>query len=262
MAAQAFRMKAFNRSKQKSRPAGRLAGRECSGEWTDRRRVVTLLPRKIIQENPMKRFLLVILLVALALPALAQAPPAPPKPGPEQQKLAYFLGTWTSTADMKPGPFGPGGKASFTEHNEWFPGDFFLVTRSDGEMPGMGKMKGLATMGYDAGKKEYFYHAINSAGMAESATGRLDGDTWNWSSEMPFGGKVYKNRFTIKQKTPTSYDFKLESSEDGMNWAPVMAGTAHKAAAKSGSAAKPAPARGSTTETTTTTTKKTTTKSK
>ncbi len=208
----------------------------------------------------MKRFLIVTLLVALALPALAQTPPAPPKPGPEQQRLAYYLGTWISAADMKPSPFGPGGKTSFTEHNEWVPGDFFLVTHSDGVMPGNFKMKGLATMGYDAGKKEYFYHAINSIGMAESATGHVDGDTWTWNSEMPMGGKTYKNRFTVKEKGPTTYDFKFEQSEDGMNWNTIMEGSAHKQAAKT--AAKKAPAKGGAAETTTTTTTKTTTKKK
>ncbi len=201
----------------------------------------------------MKRFLLVTLLAALALPALAQAPPALPKPGPEQQRLAYYLGTWTSTADMKPSAFGPGGKTSFTEHNEWFPGDFFLVSHSEGEMPGGAKVKGMSTMGYDLGKKEYFYHAINSAGMAEYATGRVDGDTWTWNSEMPIGGKTYKNRFTLKEKTPTSYDFKFEQSEDGMNWNTIMEGSAHKQAAKT--TAKKTPAKGGAPETTTKKTK-------
>ena len=188
----------------------------------------------------MKRLLIFSLLLALALPAVAQAP-GPPKPGPEQQKFAYFLGTWVSTADMKPSPFGPGGKTTFTEHNEWFPGGFFLVTHSDGVMPGNFKMKGLSIIGYDAAKKEYFYQAINSIGINETAVGHLDGDTWTWTSEMPIAGKTYKNRFTVKQKTPTSYDFKFEQSEDGMNFNTVMEGSAHKqAAAKAGTPKKTA----------------------
>lgn len=215
----------------------------------------------------MNRLLVLTLIIALAVPALAQTPPGPPKPSPEVQKLNYFVGTWTSTADMKPSPFGPGGKASFTEHNEWFPGGFFLVTHSDGEMAGLGKMKGLATMGWDPNKKMYTYHAADSMGMEESATGTLDGDTWNWTSEGAFGGKVYKHRYTIKQQTPTEYAFKFEQSEDGMTWNTIMEGTAKKAAgktaAKTGMGAKKAPAKGAAAETTTTTTTtKTTTKKK
>lgn len=208
----------------------------------------------------MNRLVIFALLIALAVPALAQAPAGPPKPGPEHQKLDYFVGTWTSTADMKPSPFGPGGKASFTEHNEWFPGKFFVVTHSEGEMPVFGKVKGLATMGYDSEKKMYTYHAVDNMGMQESATGTLDGDTWNWTSEGAFGGKVYKHRYTIKQESPTQYAFKFEQSEDGMNWNTVMEGTAKKAAGKPGAAAKKAPAKGTETTTTTTTTKTTTKK--
>ena len=78
-------------------------------------------------------------LVALALitaPALlsAQAPQAP-KPGPEHQKLAYFAGRWSETADMKPGPMGPGGTMTGTSSCEWFQGGFYLVCRSNGRSP-------------------------------------------------------------------------------------------------------------------------------
>ena len=43
----------------------------------------------------------------------AQAPPQ--KPGPEHKKLDYFVGKWTSTADMKASPFGPGGKMTASD---------------------------------------------------------------------------------------------------------------------------------------------------
>src|SRR2546425_11621171 len=41
---------------------------------------------------------------------LAQAPAEKPKPGPEHKKLGYFVGKWNAEAEMKPGPFMPGGK--------------------------------------------------------------------------------------------------------------------------------------------------------
>src|SRR5438128_9471790 len=46
---------------------------------------------------------------------MAQAPAGPPQPGPEHKKLAYFVGKWTSEAELKPSPFGPGGKYLATE---------------------------------------------------------------------------------------------------------------------------------------------------
>jgi hypothetical protein len=46
------------------------------------------------------------------------------QPSPEHMKLGVFVGTWKDEAEMKPGPFGPGGKLSLTETCEWFTGGF------------------------------------------------------------------------------------------------------------------------------------------
>jgi hypothetical protein len=171
----------------------------------------------------MKRLLAIALVLSAA--ALAQAPP---KPGPEQQRFAYFVGTWTADLDIKPGPFGPGGKTTFAERNEWFPGGFFLITHSDGSLPGMGPVKGQSIVAYDPEKKQYTYYEINSAGMQEHATGQLDGDTWHWLSELAVGGKIIKTRYTVKQLSATAYSMKYESSQDGATWTTMMEGSAKK----------------------------------
>src|SRR5688500_18254741 len=80
-----------------------------------------------------------IVLVQLGLGAQA---PQPQKPGPEHQRLAYFVGTWTGDGEMKPGPFGPGGKMSSKDTCEWFEGGFVVVCRGDGKSP-MGPIKNL-----------------------------------------------------------------------------------------------------------------------
>ena len=84
---------------------------------------------------------LVISLLVAAF-AAAQTQPQMPKPGPEVKKLDYFAGNWKTEGDMKPGPMGPGGKFSATEHNEWMDGGFFLLSHSD-ENSSMGSSKGL-----------------------------------------------------------------------------------------------------------------------
>jgi hypothetical protein len=96
------------------------------------------------------------LFVFCASAVRAQAPPEAPKPGPEEQKLAYFVGKWVSEADMKPSAFGPGGKVNFTETCEWFAGNFSLVCHWDAAMFGT-TIKGLSVMGYDRGDKTYIY---------------------------------------------------------------------------------------------------------
>lgn len=156
----------------------------------------------------------------------AQAPPMP-KPGPEQKKLEYFVGTWKSEGEVKPGPMGPGGKFTGTTKAEMMDGGFFAVMHSDMNLPGFGPGKGLAVMGYNANDKQYTYHEFNSWGELEAAKGTVDGDTWTWTDENKMGDKVVKGRYTMKITSPTSYDFKYEVS-DGGNYTTAMEGKATK----------------------------------
>lgn len=157
---------------------------------------------------------------------LAQAPPMP-KPGPEHQKLHYFVGEWKTTGDMKPGPMGPGGKFTSTDHNQML-GDFFLVINSDGS-GAMGNFKEVAVLGYDSAKKSYTYNAFNSMGEHEVSSGQVSGDTWTWlSPEQEMAGKKMKGRFILKEASPTEYTFKFDMSVNGGEWQNAMEGKASK----------------------------------
>jgi hypothetical protein len=151
-----------------------------------------------------------------------------PKPGPEHKKLDYFLGTWTTDGDTKPGPMGPGGKVTGTTHNEWMAGGFFVVGHSDFKSP-MGNGTGIAFTGYDANDKVYTYDEFDSTGEAVHAKGTVDGDTWTWNSDDKMGGMTMKGRFTMKILSPTAYNFKFDMSQDGTSWTNVMEGKATKA---------------------------------
>jgi hypothetical protein len=181
----------------------------------------------------MKRVSTIVLAVLLlsALFAAAQAPPQMPKPGPEQKNLAYFAGNWKVTGDMKPGPMGPGGKFTGSEHIEWMAGGFFLVSHSQGSSA-MGKESGMAVYGYDTEKKTYTYDEFNSRGENVHATGAFDGKVWTWGNDMTMGGKTMKGRFILTVTSPTAYTFKFDMSQDGgSNWMTVMDGSGAKAAA-------------------------------
>lgn len=136
--------------------------------------------------------------------AAAQQPQAP-KPGPEHQKLAYFVGTWNSSGEMKASPFGPGGKMTMTERCEWFEGGFAVVCRSDGTTP-MGPGKGLAIMGYNSQEKVYTYYAVDNSpmNMANVPRGTVQGDTWTYTDEAMMDGKKVKSRFILKVTSPTA----------------------------------------------------------
>jgi hypothetical protein len=176
----------------------------------------------------MKRASTVVFVAVLALAtAVTAQTPGPPKPGPEQKRLGYFVGNWITDAEMKPSPYGPGGKFTSKDHADWMPGGFFVVNHSDWKSP-MGDGTELAVMGYSTEDKVYTYHAFNSMGEAESSKGTVEGDAWTWMSNEKMGGKVMRGRFTVKELSPTSYTFKFEMAPEGGDWATVMEGKATK----------------------------------
>ncbi len=154
-----------------------------------------------------------------------------PKPAPEVKNLDYFAGHWTSEGEMKPGPWGAGGKMTGDSHCSWMSGGFFLVCNEDVSGT-MGKMHGMGVLGYDAGSKSYTWNGFNSMGENEHAKGAKDGKTWTYTTESMMGGKPMKGRYTMVETSPTSYDFKMETSEDGKTWSPMMEGKVTKKVAE------------------------------
>lgn len=167
------------------------------------------------------------MVVALGLTTFAQAP-QPPKPSAEQKELAYFVGRWTSEGEMKPGPFGPGGKATGSDTCEWFEGGFSVVCRGQAKSP-MGTMSSLGVMSYSAADKAYTYYAIDSMGMSELARGNKKGNTWVYTATSNFGGQSFQSRYTIVVTGPGSYTFTWESSPDGTKWSTMFEGKATRA---------------------------------
>lgn len=182
----------------------------------------------------MKRALMLLAAMALACgqSVMAEMTKDAPKPGQETQKLAVFAGDWTSEIEASESPFGPAGKYTVNEQAEWFPGSFFLISHSDCKGP-MGDSRGMSVMGYDPEKKVYTFHAIDSRGMSESATGTVAGDTWTWTNESMVDGRKVKGRYIMSDVSPTAYSFKYETSTDGGPWTTIMKGNAYKRAPSS-----------------------------
>jgi hypothetical protein len=180
-------------------------------------------------EVPMRSLLVPIAVLALACAVAAQTPPPIPKPTAEHQKLAYFVGNWTSAGEMKPSPFGPGGKMTGTETCEWFAGNYSVVCRASGTSP-MGPMKSLGILGYAAEEKAYTFYGTDSMGMNTGtvAKGSMQGDTWTFTDESVMMGQKVKSRWVMKISSPTSYTFRWEMDPGGGKWATVVEGTATK----------------------------------
>jgi Protein of unknown function (DUF1579) len=178
----------------------------------------------------LKRFAtvtIVTLACAILATVAAQNPTPPPAPGPEVKKLDYFAGTWKTEGEMKPGPMGPGGKFTGTDHNEWMTGGFFLLSHGSGTSS-TGNESTLGIFGYDPNEKVYTFHEFSSTGETVHAKGTVAGDTWTWTNEDKMGGKTVKGRYTVKVISPTAYTAKLEFQPEGGEWSTVFEGKATK----------------------------------
>jgi hypothetical protein len=156
--------------------------------------------------------------------ALAQEAP---KPGPEQKSLGYFAGKWSSEGEMKPGPFGPGGKMTSVDTCEWFAGGFQLVCRGQGG-GAMGPMTTLGVIAYNTAEKSYTFYGIDSTGMNDYSKGKKSGNTWTFTSKSEMNGKPFHSRYTMVEGSPTSYTYKWDTSEDGTKWTTLMEGKSTK----------------------------------
>jgi hypothetical protein len=170
---------------------------------------------------------LCVILLTLAGMVLAQEQPKMPTPGPEQERLKYFVGKWNFEFTMKESPYGPAGKVTGTDQNEMMPGGFFLISHSKGKGT-IGKLRGLAIFGYDSDDSVYTYYSVNNWGEKELSTGTAEGDTWTWNADSKMGGKTVKTRFTIKEISKNSYTMKFDAASDDGEWQTIMEGKATK----------------------------------
>ena len=151
-----------------------------------------------------------------------------PKPGPEVQKLGYYLGTWKGEGETKGGPFGPAGKLSSTTTCEWFPGTFHLVCRGEEKGP-TGTRTFLNIKTFDEKAKAYTEYGISSLGESEYQTGgTIVGNKRSFVFDTDLGGKPTKLRYTEVQVSPTLFTYQAEASIDGGPWTTIAEGKVTK----------------------------------
>jgi hypothetical protein len=170
----------------------------------------------------MQRFqILLLLLVACFATAVSAQTPAPaPKPDPELKKLA--VGHWTYEAEYKPGPLGPGGKATGIRTFQMILGGFFFERR-DAEKDAMGaESQALAIIGYDPVNKNFTVSYFDDGGGTYSGVFTVSGNTVTWSGKsISVAGKQYPLRGTvIKAADWVTYTETAEVSSDGKTWVP------------------------------------------
>ncbi len=161
--------------------------------------------------------------------AVAEPPMAPPKPGPEHQRLGYFVGDWHSEGKINPNGFMPAGSFSSNDRCSWFEGGFSVVCNSAGTSP-MGPAVSLGIMGYSAEEKVYTYLATENSPMAMTSVprGTVKGGAWVYEDQSKMGGKVVKSRYLINETSPSAYTFRWELLGDDGTWQTVVEGKSTK----------------------------------
>src|SRR5271169_5154223 len=167
-----------------------------------------------------------IVCLILSASAFAQSQQMP-TPTPQHQRMSYFAGNWKAEGMMKLSPNGNAAPFSLTETGEWVTDGFFLETRTSMKSP-MGHINSVRVMGYNPEDGLYTYNVYNSLGEHQMATGKLQGNTWTWTSEQRLNGVVTQARYTMTTVTPDSYTFKQEVATPGGGWATVMEGKASR----------------------------------
>jgi len=145
-----------------------------------------------------------------------------PAPGPEVQKLDYYVGTWKGHGETKGGPFGPAGKLSSRQTCSWFAGGFQVVCRGEETGP-TGTRQYLNILSYDEKTKSYTQYSISSRGESEfDLGGSLVGNMLTY--RLGGGGNAPKIRYTETQLSPSRYLYRAEAAMPGGPWQPIAEG--------------------------------------
>ncbi len=80
----------------------------------------------------------------------------------EEQRLAFFLGTWSNSGQVSPGPFGPGGSVTGETIYHWDVGGRWLLYTSRLNLPQMGAYEVHGGVAYDSQAAKYAAFAVNS----------------------------------------------------------------------------------------------------
>ncbi len=164
--------------------------------------------------------------VLVSAASVANAEDKAPKPGPEVEKLGFFVGKWKTAGEMKETPFAPAGKYAEKSSCEWFPGKFSVVCKIKGKGP-WGPMEGLGIMGYSTEEKVYVYYGVDNSPMAWATVphGTFADGVWTFDDESRMGGKLVKSRYVMTQTGKKSYTATWSILGADGKWQAVMEAT-------------------------------------
>ena len=147
-----------------------------------------------------------------------------PKPGPEQEKLKILVGDWRGQEKMHPSQWMPEGGVRDAKISNRLALDGFAVIQDYAQMDaGKTAFQGHAVIikhPHADGFQMYWFDSFSPSVFE----GSFDGKKAVFVSKSPMGHARASWDFTDAR----SYQFRMEGSQDGKNWAPMMDGEYQK----------------------------------
>lgn len=148
------------------------------------------------------------------------APPRQPSPG--HQRLAAFLGTWTTEGRQLEGPIGPAAPITAIDTYEWLEGGFFMIHRFEGKV-GDGSASCIEIIGHDPEAGTYPVYTFYNDGMKNEWTYRVEGRTWTLDGQWPDpnGGDApmpVRCTLVLSEAGDTMDGTWASSPDDGQSW--------------------------------------------
>jgi hypothetical protein len=117
-----------------------------------------------------------VLVAAIALPAAAQF--ERPVFGPEQAKLAFLIGAFTTATQIPVSPMAPdGAKGKGTLDVKWGLDSMFVILDDQSSTEFLGNYKGHGILGFDRRDGKYTLSMFNNFGDTPQYRGNFSGDT-------------------------------------------------------------------------------------
>ena len=147
-----------------------------------------------------------------------------PKPDANHHKLLAMVGEWEGEEQMHPSPWDPeGGESTGRLVASMELDGFFLLSHYEQVRGGMVTFRGHGVYGFDAHSGKHTMHWFDTMGNdpGAPAMGLWKENSVAFTNKHQFG----QGRYTYTFLEDGVYKFKMETSQDGENWTPMMDAT-------------------------------------
>lgn len=146
-----------------------------------------------------------------------------PQPTAGHKQLHKLAGNWVGEETMHPSPWDPAGHRAEGKIRSQVSIDGFIVAGNyEQSRGGAVTFRGHAVYWYDTETKKHMLHWWDSMGIAPNVfEGGFQGDVLTMTTSSPMG----HHKLVYDLSKPNEIRSKMEMSQDGKKWAPMMDGS-------------------------------------